>query len=37
MAQLALLEYPIVGQWETAKELIRRLTEGDRQYFGYLR
>jgi 6-phospho-beta-glucosidase len=36
-AQLALLEYPIIGQWEIAKDIICKLTEGDPQYLGYLR
>lgn len=36
-AQLALLEYPIIGQWEIAKDIICKLTESDRQYLGYLR
>lgn len=36
-ARLALLEYPIVGQWEIAKDIIGKLIETDRQYLGYLR
>ncbi|HWF47843.1 MAG TPA: 6-phospho-beta-glucosidase [Bryobacteraceae bacterium] len=36
-AQLALLEYPIIGQWEIAKDIIGKLTEADPQYLGYLR
>jgi 6-phospho-beta-glucosidase len=37
MAQLALLEYPIVGQWEIARDLIRRLIASDQHHLGYLR
>lgn len=35
-AQLALLEYPIVGQWEIAKEVIQELIRNDPQHLGYL-
>ncbi|HEX4228471.1 MAG TPA: 6-phospho-beta-glucosidase [Bryobacteraceae bacterium] len=35
-AQLALLEYPIIAQWEIAKDIIGKLTEADREYLGYL-
>ncbi|HEX4809245.1 MAG TPA: 6-phospho-beta-glucosidase [Bryobacteraceae bacterium] len=37
MARLALLEYPIVGEWEIAKDIVGKLTESDPQYLGYLR
>jgi 6-phospho-beta-glucosidase len=37
LAQLAMLEYPIVGQWELARELTQDLVRQDPQYLGYLR
>lgn len=37
LAQLALLEYPIVGQWELAGELRQSLVAGDPEGLGYLR
>ena len=37
LAQLALLEYPIVGQWDVAGEVLHSLCEGDPQGLGYLR
>jgi len=35
-AQLALLEYPIIGQWEIATEVLRSLCDADPQSLGYL-
>jgi len=37
MAQLALLEYPSVGQWEVAGEVLGAIVEADREGLGYLR
>jgi 6-phospho-beta-glucosidase len=37
LAQLALMEYPIVGQWELAGELLASLIAGDRRGLGALR
>jgi 6-phospho-beta-glucosidase len=37
LAQLALLEYPIVGQWELAGDLRRSLAGADPEHLGYLR
>ena len=37
VAQLAMLEYPIIGQWEIADNLRRIWTECDREHLGYLR
>lgn len=36
LAQLALLEYPIVGQWELAGELRKALAESDPEHFAYM-
>ncbi|MGH9583088.1 MAG: 6-phospho-beta-glucosidase, partial [Bryobacteraceae bacterium] len=36
LARLALLEYPIIGQWEIATEVLRSLSENDPQSLGYL-
>lgn len=37
LAQLAMLEYPIIGQWELAGELRQSLIGADPEYLGYLR
>lgn len=37
LAQLALLEYPIIGQWELAGALIQSLENADPTHLGYLR
>ncbi|MBS1854109.1 MAG: 6-phospho-beta-glucosidase [Acidobacteria bacterium] len=37
IARLAMLEYPIIGQWELAVELTRSLIRDDPEYLGYLR
>jgi 6-phospho-beta-glucosidase len=37
LAQLAMLEYPIIGQWELAGKLRASLVAGDPQYLGYLK
>jgi 6-phospho-beta-glucosidase len=37
LAQLAMLEYPIIGQWEIAEDLRRKLAESDPEFLGYLR
>jgi 6-phospho-beta-glucosidase len=36
VAQLAMLEYPIIGQWEIAENLRRTWTGCDREHLGYL-
>jgi 6-phospho-beta-glucosidase len=36
LAQLAMLEYPIIGQWEIAEDLIKNLTNSDPEFLGYL-
>ncbi len=36
-ARLALMENPIVGQWEIAGRVLDRLIEADPQYLGYLK
>ncbi len=36
MAQLAMLEYPIIGQWELAGDLRRALAGSDPAHLGYL-
>jgi len=36
LAQLALLEYPIVGQWELGGAVLQSLCERDSKYLGYL-
>ncbi len=35
-ARLALLEYPIIGQWELGGEILHSLCESDSQFLGYL-
>ncbi len=37
LAQLAMLEYPIVGQWELATEVLNSLCNNDPKGLGYLR
>lgn len=37
LAELAMLEYPIIGQWDLAKELLQSLCKEDGQFLGYLR
>lgn len=37
LAQLALLEYPIVGQWEVGGAVLHSLCAHDREFLGYLR
>ena len=37
LAQLALLDYPIVGQWELAGDVVRSLKAADPANLGYLR
>jgi 6-phospho-beta-glucosidase len=37
LAQLAMLEYPIIGQWELAGKLRASLVAGDPLYLGYLK
>jgi 6-phospho-beta-glucosidase len=37
LAQLAMLEYPIIGQWELAGELRNSLLESDPEHLGYLK
>ena len=37
LAQLAMLEYPIIGQWEIAVDLSRKLADSDPEFLGYLR
>lgn len=37
LAQLAMLEYPIIGQWELATEVLNSLCSNDPQGLGYLR
>jgi 6-phospho-beta-glucosidase len=36
LAQLAMLEYPIIGQWEIAQDLREKLAAGDAEFLGYL-
>jgi 6-phospho-beta-glucosidase len=36
LAQLALLEYPIVGQWELAGDVLRAAIAADQEHLGYL-
>jgi 6-phospho-beta-glucosidase len=36
LAQLALMENPIIGQWELAGQLLRDLIAGDPEHLGYL-
>jgi hypothetical protein len=37
LAQLAMLEYPVIGQWEIAEDLSRKLADSDPEFLGYLR
>ncbi len=37
LAQLAMLEYPIIGQWELAANLRTSLIDGDPEHLGYLK
>ncbi len=37
LAQLALLTYPLIGEWQLAGQLIGALIESDREHLGYLR
>jgi len=36
MAELAMLEYPIIGQWDLACDVLNALMRQDREYLGYL-
>ncbi|HTC66728.1 MAG TPA: hypothetical protein VK685_06315 [Candidatus Acidoferrum sp.] len=36
LAQLAMLEYPIIGQWEIAGDLREKLAASDPEFLGYL-
>jgi 6-phospho-beta-glucosidase len=36
LAQLAMLEYPIIGQWEIAGDLREKLATSDPEFLGYL-
>ena len=36
LAQLAMLEYPLVGQWELAGELRKALAESDPEHLAYM-
>jgi 6-phospho-beta-glucosidase len=36
LAQLAMLEYPIIGQWEIAADLRQKFTSSDPEFLGYL-
>jgi 6-phospho-beta-glucosidase len=36
LAQLAMLEYPLIGQWEIAEDFRQRLAAGDPEFLGYL-
>jgi Alpha-galactosidases/6-phospho-beta-glucosidases, family 4 of glycosyl hydrolases len=37
LAQLAMLEYPIIGQWEVAREVLGTLIARDPEGLGYLK
>ncbi|MBZ5585855.1 MAG: 6-phospho-beta-glucosidase [Acidobacteriia bacterium] len=37
LAQLALLEYPIVGDWELAGAVLKEMIEADPEHLGYLK
>ena len=37
LAQLALLEYPAVGDWEAGGAVLRAMTAADPEHLGYLR
>lgn len=34
--RLAMLEYPIIGQWELSRDVLRSLRASDREFLGYL-
>jgi alpha-galactosidase/6-phospho-beta-glucosidase family protein len=36
LAQLALMEYPIVGQWEVAGDVLHAVIAADPDHLGYL-
>ena len=36
LAQLAMLEYPLIGQWEIAEDLRQKLAASDPEFLGYL-
>ena len=36
MARLAMLEYPLIGQWELSGEILQSLRRSDRRFLGYL-
>ena len=36
LANLAMLEYPIIGQWELATQLVSSLRQSDPDFLGYL-
>jgi 6-phospho-beta-glucosidase len=37
LAQLAMMQYPIIGQWELAGKLLASLVAADPEYLGYLK
>lgn len=37
LARLALLVYPVVGEWSTSTEILRALVDSDPEHLGYLR
>jgi 6-phospho-beta-glucosidase len=37
LAKLALMVYPLVGQWERANRMIEALINEDEEHLGYLR
>ncbi len=37
LARLAMLEYPVIGDWEVATEVLRSLCAGDPKWLGYLK
>ena len=37
LAQLALTEYPIIGEWDLAGDLLRALIESDPEHLPYLK
>jgi 6-phospho-beta-glucosidase len=37
LARLALLEYPIVGQWEIARDVLDAMVQADSPFLGYLK
>jgi 6-phospho-beta-glucosidase len=36
-ARLAMLEYPIIGQWELSRDVLQSLRGSDREFLGYLK